>query len=106
MLIDKGRSNDIFYCDAFKRLCMDLEKLNVFQGLLVGFSGEQVHVKVYITLKSVFRDDESIRMIKVRYLVIDKPYLYYMIIRCPAFNQLGSVMSTLYLCMKYSLPDG
>lgn len=98
--------NDILYFDALERLCLDLEKLNVFQGLLVGFSCEQVHVKGYITLKIVFRADESTRMIKARYIVIDTPYSYYMIIRCLAFNQLGSVMSTLYLCMKYLLPDG
>lgn len=39
--------------------------------------------------------------IRVRYLVMDSPSSYYMIIGCSTFNQLGAILSILYLCIKY-----
>lgn len=106
MLIDKGRYKwyPLFWC--FRKALLGPRKTQCFSRLAGRILMWTSACKSFITLNIVFRADESARMIKARYLVIDTPYSYYMIIRCPAFNQLGSVMSTLYLCMKYLLPDG
>lgn len=40
VLIGQGRSANILYWDAFKRLILDLYVLKPFQGLLMGFLGK------------------------------------------------------------------
>lgn len=51
--------------------------------------GNSVQVKEYITLKIIFREEETAKEVRVRYLVIDAPSSYNMIILRPYFNQLG-----------------
>lgn len=48
-----------------------LYNLKAFKRLPVGFSGEQVQMKGYITLRTTFRVGEQAKEIKVKYLVID-----------------------------------
>lgn len=85
---------------------MDLYDPKPFLGSLVGISSEQVHVKCYITLKIMFRVEEHVRKIKVRCFVIYVLSSRNMIIGKPTFNKLGATISTLYMHMKYPLPDG
>jgi hypothetical protein len=54
VLIDPGSSADILYYDTFDRMGLDPEQLQPFKGTLAGFTGEQVHVRGYITLKTTF----------------------------------------------------
>lgn len=80
---------------------MDLDNIKAFQGLLVGFTREQVQVKCYILPKTVFGTEESTRTVKVRYLIINTTSLYNMIIGRPSFNLIRDTMSILYMCMMY-----
>lgn len=50
-----------------------------------------------------FGEQDQAWEIKVKYLVIDAPISYNMIIVHPYFNQLDAILSTLYWCMKYAL---
>lgn len=43
---------------------------------------------------------------KVKYLFIEAPSSYNLIIGRPTSNRMGATISTLYLCMKYMLPNG
>lgn len=54
----------------------------------------------------IFRLNKNVKMIKVRYLVIDASSSYNIIIGRYAFNLLGVAICTLYLCMKYFLSKG
>ncbi|MCI35852.1 hypothetical protein A2U01_0057073, partial [Trifolium medium] len=45
-------------------------------------------------------------MIKVRYLVVDSWSVYNVVIGRPTVADLGAVISTLHLTMKYPLGDG
>lgn len=72
----------------------------------MGFLDEQVQVKGYITLKTTSRAEEKSRKIKVRYLVINAPSSYNMVMEQYSFNKLGDALSTLYLCMKYPILNG
>jgi len=47
-----------------------------------------------------------VKMIKVRYFVIDSWSVYNVVIGWPAVADLGAVISTLHLTMKYPLGDG
>lgn len=62
-------------------------------------------MKSYMTQKATFGEKDKAKEIKVGYLVIDAPASYNMIIGRPPFNQMGSTLSTLYLCIKYRLFD-
>lgn len=54
----------------------------------------------------MFTLDETAKMMKVRYLIIDVISSYNKIIELYAFNLLGASLTTSYLCMKYPLPNG
>lgn len=90
----------------FERFLLDLEDLKPFRDSLFGFTRKQVRVKGYITLRITFGEQDQAKEIKVKYLVIDAPSLYNVIIWRPTFNQMGATLSTLYLCIKYPLLDG
>lgn len=47
-----------------------------FKGSLVGFSMEQIKVKIYIALKNNFGVGEQPKKIKVVYIIIDSPSFY------------------------------
>jgi len=106
VLIDPGSWADILYYDAFERLGLDSEQLQPFKGTLAGFTGEQVHVRGYITLRTTFGYGENAKTIKVNYLVINVPNSYNIIIGRPSFNLLGAFQSTKFLFMKYPVEKG
>lgn len=93
VLIDPGSSTDILYYDAFEKLGLAPEQLQPSKGTLAGFTGEQVHVRGYVTLKTTFGSGENAKTIKVKYLVINAPNSYNIIIERPAFNILGAFLS-------------
>lgn len=94
------------YSETFERLRLDSEDLKPLKGSLVGFYREQVQVKGYITLSTTFREQDQAKKINVRYLVIDAPSSYNIIIGRQAFNQLTYVLFTMYLCMNYMFSNG
>lgn len=56
-------------------------------------------------MNTMFGAKENTKLIKVIYLVINKRFSYYMIIRMYSFNQLGVTLSTVYYWMKYLFLD-
>lgn len=80
ILVDQGSSVDILYLEAFERLCLVLEDMKPFRGSLVRFSREHVQVKGYITLRITFGDHYQAKGIKVKYLPIDTPSSYNIIL--------------------------
>lgn len=106
VLIDPGSSADILYYETLERMGLDPEQLQPFKGNLPGFTGEQVHVRGYITLRTTFGTGSQAKSIRVRYLVVNSPYSYNIIIGRPTFNLLGAFLSTKFLVMKYPLDNG
>jgi hypothetical protein len=106
VLIDPASSADILYYDTFDRMGLDPEQLQPFKGTLAGFTGKQVHVRGYITLKTTFGSGAHSETIRVRYLVVNSPSSYNIIIGRPAFNLLRGFLSTKFLVMKYPLDNG
>jgi len=50
VLIDQGSSADVMFWDAFTGMLIPKDQLQPFDGVLVGFSGEQVEVRGYVDL--------------------------------------------------------
>ena len=92
--------------EAFDRMGLSEEQLQPFQGTLSGFTGERVHVRGYITLKTIFGTRKQAKTIKIRYLVVNAPNSYNIVIGRPSFNRIGALLSTKFLVMKYPLDDG
>jgi len=106
VLIDPGSLVDILYYDAFEKIGLDPEQLQPFKGTFAGFTGEQVHVRGHITLKTTFGTGEYGKTITVKYLVVNAPNCYNIIIGRLFFNLLGAFLSTRFLVIKYPMEKG
>lgn len=102
---DLGSSIDVIYWDILERLQLDLNDLKFFRGFVVGFLGGRVHVKGYISLKTLFGPKENINRIKVIYIVVGAPSSYNIILGKPNFKLLKATLSMLYLTMHYPLDN-
>jgi len=73
---------------------------------IYGFSGEQVSTRGYIDLHTVFRNDAQTKTIPIRFLIVDAPTSYNVLLGRPSLNTLGAVVSTPHLVMKFPSPSG
>lgn len=64
-MVYQESSTDILYWDAFERLCFHPENLKPFKGSFVGFLGEHVQVKGYLSLRFMFEEQDHAKEIKV-----------------------------------------
>jgi len=73
---------------------------------IYGFSREQVSSRGYIDLHTVFRDGAQTKTIPNRFLIVDAPTSYNVLLGRPSLNTLGAVVSTPHLAMKFPSPFG
>lgn len=59
-----------------------------------------------MTLETMCEEGVDAKEIEVCYLLMDVVFPYNIILDRPTINVLGAIISTLYLVMKYPLPDG
>jgi len=91
------------FWSTFNKLQLSLEKLRPYDDCLYGFVGDQVEVRGHVELRTTFTDDTSSRTINIRYLVVNAPSAYNILLGRPALNRLGAVASTRH--MKVKLPS-
>ncbi|RDY01912.1 hypothetical protein CR513_14696, partial [Mucuna pruriens] len=103
VLIDQGSSANILYWSNYKRLGLQPANLEACSGKLYGFAGEQVTIKGVIELETTFGERGHARTIPMLYTIIDVDASYNIIMGRPTLNKLGGVVSTLHLCIKYSV---
>lgn len=60
----------------------------------------------HITLETMCGEGENAKTIDVTYLIVEALSPYNIILGRPTINILGTVVSTLYLSLKYLLPNG
>ncbi|XP_057444315.1 uncharacterized protein LOC130736506 [Lotus japonicus] len=88
VLLDQGSSADIIYGDAFEQLGLKYKDLMPYTRTLVGFSAEQVWVRGYLDLDTIFGIDENAKLLRVRYLVLQVVASYNVIIERNTLNRL------------------
>ncbi|RDX65635.1 hypothetical protein CR513_55696, partial [Mucuna pruriens] len=103
VLIDQGSSTNILYWLTYRRLGLPPTNLEVCSGTLYRFIDEQVMIKGVVELETTFGECSHACSIPVLYTVVDVEASYNIIIGRPALNKLRAVVSTLHLCMKYSV---
>ena len=62
---------------------------------IYGFSSEQVSTRGYIDLHTVFCEGTQTKTIPIRFLIVDAPTSYNVLLGRPSLNTLDVVVSTL-----------
>jgi len=73
---------------------------------IYGFSGEKVSTRGYIDLHTVFRDGTQTKTIPIRFLLVNAPTSYNVLLGRPSLNTLDAIVSTPHLAMKFPSPSG
>jgi len=73
---------------------------------LYGFAGDQMEVRGHIELRTTFTDGTTSRTANIRYLVVNSPSAYNILLCRPALNRIGAVASTRHMKMKLSPLEG
>jgi len=60
----------------------------------------------YIDLRTTFSDEEAARTIVIRYVVVNTPSTYNLLLGKPSLNRLGEVASTKHMKMKLLSLEG
>jgi len=106
VLVDQGSSVDILYWATYQKLQLPNTAMVPYDELIYGFSGEKVSTRGYIDLHTVFRDGAQTKAIPIRFLIVDAPMSYNVLLGRPSLNTLGVVVSTPHLAMKFPSPSG
>ena len=55
---------------------------------------------------TTFKDEKGSKSIMIKYFLVDTLTFYNILIRCPSHNELGAIISTPHLAMKFPSEDG
>jgi len=91
---------------TFTKLQLPLDQLRPYGGCLYGFAGDQVEVRGYIELRTTFIDEAASRTEKIRYLVVNSPSAYNILLGRPTLNRIGAVPSTRHTKVKLPSMEG
>ncbi|XP_074287811.1 uncharacterized protein LOC141612962 [Silene latifolia] len=101
-LVDTGSSVNLIMLETLKTMGFDKENLVKKYVPLVGFSGETAHSVGEITIPTYIEGVNKL----VRYLIIEGPTTYNVILGRPWLHQMKAVSSTYHQCLKFPTPWG
>ena len=106
VLVDQGSSVDVMFWPTFTQLQLPLDQLRPYGGYLYGFASDQVEVRGYIELRTTFTDGAASRTEKIKYLVVNAPSAYNILLGRPTLNRIGVVPSTRHMKVKFPSMEG
>jgi len=74
--------------------------------MLVGFSGHPIHVHDYQETRTTFGEGDRAKTINIRYIVVNVPSSYNVLLGILMINKLGDLMSSVHIKVKYHSNDG
>ncbi|XP_077251700.1 uncharacterized protein LOC143890898 [Tasmannia lanceolata] len=101
ILIDTGSSVNVLHQDAFAKMGISSDRLEPVDWSIFGFPGGEVKVRGKIKLLVTFGAHPNQRTIMQTFVIVRVPSTYNGIIRRPALNELGAVVSTAHLKIKF-----
>jgi len=104
--IDLGSSADTLYWSAFKQQDIPESQIELFSEQLISFSSETIETMGHVNLLDTFGDDKDSKTIMIRYLLANAFTYYNILIGRPTLNELGVIISTPHLAMKYPSTSG
>ena len=106
VLVDQGSSADVMFWSTFNKLQLFPEQLRPYTDCLYGFAGDQVEVRGHIELRTTFTDGTTSRTANIKYLVVNSPSAYNILLGRPALNRIGAIASTRHMKMKLPSLEG
>jgi len=94
------------FWSTFNKLQLSPDQLRLYIGCLYGFAGDQVEVRGHIELRTTFTYDTTSRTANIRYLVVNAPSAYNILLGIPALNRIGAIDSIRHMKMKLPSLEG
>ncbi|KAL2253522.1 UNVERIFIED_CONTAM: hypothetical protein Sindi_0146900 [Sesamum indicum] len=106
VLVDDSSSVGIIYRDVLRRMGLEDANLNPVQTPLVGLRGSEVTSLETIDLPVSIEDEPKRTTTMAKFLVVDTPFAYNVILRRPGLKFFLAMVSTYHLKMKFPIKNG
>ena len=106
VLVDNGSSADIIFALPFDKMDIGREKLEPVSTHLRGFFGEKVLPLGSIQLVLTLGDPPCQAMTTARFLVVDAPSAYNMLLGRPSLNAIKAIPSAYHMMIKFLTISG
>ena len=106
VLVDNGSSANIIFASSFDKLGTGREKLELVNSYLRGFSRERVLPLGSIQLVLTLGDPSCQAKIMVRFLIVDAPSSYNMLLGRPSLNTIRVIPSVYHMVIKFPTANG
>ena len=106
VLIDNGSSTDIIFASAFDKMGIGREKLEQMSAHLLGFLGEKVLPLRSTQLVLTLGNPPCQAATAVKFLIVDAPSAYNMLLGSPSLNALKVFSSAYHMVIKFPTENG
>ncbi|KAL2248398.1 UNVERIFIED_CONTAM: hypothetical protein Sindi_2692100 [Sesamum indicum] len=106
VLIDSESSTDIIFKTVIDKMGLDNARLEPVKTPLMGFGGSKVVSLGMIELPVSMGDEPRCRTMIVKFLVVENPFTYNVILGKPRLNSFRAVVSTYDMKIKFPTDNG
>ncbi|KAL0373512.1 UNVERIFIED_CONTAM: hypothetical protein Sradi_3266900 [Sesamum radiatum] len=106
VFIDSGSSADILFGEAYDQMQLEDVLLETIDTSLCGFTGEAVHPRGMISLPLTLGIFPLRKTCLLKFLVVDIPSAYNVILGRPTLNAFRAIISTYHMKIKFSVVGG